>query len=162
MIAELNYSMCRPMNRKGVVCSGCMDGYGPSFTSYGYRCVKCADAWYRKPPLLIYELLPITVFYVIVLVFRISVTNLLLPFLALLCMPSLLPFSSDTLSINSYISGTVFMDKTQVDNVMQTLYGIFNLDFFSPILFCVSSKLQLIHIIFLGYISIFYPQFSIF
>ena len=73
VITELNCSMCRPTNRKGVVCSECMDGYGPSLTSYGYKCIKCADAWYRIPLLLIYELLPITVN--IVLVFQISVTT---------------------------------------------------------------------------------------
>ena len=32
-ISKLNDYMCGPMNRKGLVCSECIDGYGPSVTS---------------------------------------------------------------------------------------------------------------------------------
>ena len=46
ILAELNDSMCGPMNRKGIVCSECIDGFGPSVTSIGYKCVNCSDAWY--------------------------------------------------------------------------------------------------------------------
>ena len=160
VITELNYSMYHPMNRKGVICSECMDGYGPSLTSHGYRCVKCADTWYRIPLLLIYELLPITVFYIIVLVFRISVTTPPIPCFIMYAQFIVIFFGYFYPSIHVRYG---FMDKTQVDNVMQTLYGIFNLDFFSLILppSCISSKLQLIHITFLGYVSVFYPQFLI-
>ena len=46
ILAELNDSLCGPMNRKGIVCSECIDGFGPSVTSIGYKCVNCSDAWY--------------------------------------------------------------------------------------------------------------------
>ena len=55
-ITEYNDSMCRQMNRKGFVCSKCVDGYGPSVTSYGYKCVRCPHAWYRILLFLIFEL----------------------------------------------------------------------------------------------------------
>ena len=32
-VSELNDYMCGPMNRKGFVCSECIEGFGPSFTS---------------------------------------------------------------------------------------------------------------------------------
>ena len=35
-ISKLNNYMCWPMNRKGRVCSECIEGFGPSFTSTGY------------------------------------------------------------------------------------------------------------------------------
>ena len=45
-ISELNDYMCGPMNRKGIVCSECIDGYGPSVTSpNGLRCSDCTNAW---------------------------------------------------------------------------------------------------------------------
>ena len=40
-LTELNDSMCGPMNRKGIACSECIDGFGSSVTSIGYACVKC-------------------------------------------------------------------------------------------------------------------------
>ena len=44
-LSQLNDYMCGPLNRKGLVCSDCADGFGPSVTSFRYRCVSCSDAW---------------------------------------------------------------------------------------------------------------------
>ena len=68
-LAELNDSMCGPMNRKGIACSECIDGFGPSVTSFGYICINCTDAWYRVPLFLVLLFVPITVFYLIILIF---------------------------------------------------------------------------------------------
>ena len=64
VLTKLNDSMCGPMNRKGVVCSQCMNGYGPLITSIGYKCVRCPDAWYRVPLFLLFELLSVTLLYI--------------------------------------------------------------------------------------------------
>ena len=45
-VSQLNDYMCGPMNRKGIVCSDCIDGYGPSVTSPNFRCSDCSNAWY--------------------------------------------------------------------------------------------------------------------
>ena len=50
-ISELNEYMCGPMNRQGLVCSECIEGFGPSVTSLGYSCSKCA--WYSVPLFLV-------------------------------------------------------------------------------------------------------------
>ena len=34
-LSQLNDYMCSPLNRKGLVCSECADGFGPSVTSFG-------------------------------------------------------------------------------------------------------------------------------
>ena len=53
--------MCGPLNRKGLVCSECTDGFGPSVTSFGYtKGIKCGNEWYRVPLFLIYEFVPVT------------------------------------------------------------------------------------------------------
>ena len=62
-ISELNDYMCRSMNRKGLLCKNCIDGFGPSVTSLGYKCSNCTDAWYGIPLYLAVELIPITLFY---------------------------------------------------------------------------------------------------
>ena len=44
-LSEVNDYMYGPLNRKGLVCSECGDGFGPSATSFGYRYPM--SAWYR-------------------------------------------------------------------------------------------------------------------
>ena len=78
-LSQLNDYMCGPLNRKGLVCNKCADGFGPSVTSFGYKCANCTDAWYGVPLFLIIEFVPITVFYLVILVFQISVTSAPMP-----------------------------------------------------------------------------------
>ena len=78
-LSQLNDYMCGPLNRKGHLCSECADGFGPSVTSFGYKCVNCTNAWYRVPLFLLLELVPITILYVMILIFQISITSAPIP-----------------------------------------------------------------------------------
>ena len=153
-VSELNDYMCGPMNRKGLVCSDCMEGFGPSVTFYGFSCSNCTDAWYGVGIYLFLEFVPITIFYVIILVFRIGLTSS--PFTAFVLFSQFAvtavtaafgPYSFETSPVIYYFS------------VVISFYGFWNLDFFRYLIppFCVSSQLKIIHIVFLGYISAFYP-----
>ena len=52
-ISKLNKYMCGPMNRRGLVCSECIDGFSPSFTSPDYMaCSNCTASKYYGIPLL--------------------------------------------------------------------------------------------------------------
>ena len=73
--SELNNYMCGPMNRKGFLCKDCVDGFAVSFTSMGYKCSNCTDAWYGIPLYLLLELAPTTVLYLIILIFQIHITS---------------------------------------------------------------------------------------
>ena len=74
-ITELNDFMCGPRNRKGRVCSECIDGFAPSVISPWYQCANCTGAWYGIPLYLFLEFVPITLFYLAVLVFQISIIS---------------------------------------------------------------------------------------
>ena len=69
-ISELNDHMCGPMNRKGFLCEDCVDGFAVSFTSMEHKCSNCSDTWYGIPLYLLIGLAPITVFYLIILIFH--------------------------------------------------------------------------------------------
>ena len=84
-ISELNDYMCGSMNRKGFLCEDCVDGFAVSFTSMGHKCSNCTDAWYGIPLYLLIELVPITVFYFFVLIFRIHITSSPMTCLILYC-----------------------------------------------------------------------------
>ena len=74
-ISELNDYMCGPMNRKGVLCGQCIDGYGPSVTSRKFQCSPCSGVWYGVSLYLILELVPVTVFYIFILLFQFNLTT---------------------------------------------------------------------------------------
>ena len=74
-LSQLNDYMCGPLNRKGLVCSECADGFGPSMTSFRYKCANCTNAWYGVPLFLFLEFVPITVLYFVFWIFQISITS---------------------------------------------------------------------------------------
>ena len=70
-LSQLDDYMCGPLNRKGLVCSECADGFGPSVTSFGYtKCTNCSNAWYGVLLFLFLKFVPITVFYLFILTFK--------------------------------------------------------------------------------------------
>ena len=76
-LSELNDYMCGAMSRKGRVCSRCADGFGPAVMSVGFQiqCSQCIGAWYGIPLYLFLELCPVTIFYLILLIFQINITS---------------------------------------------------------------------------------------
>ena len=161
-LSHLNNYMCGPLNRKGIVCSKCADGFGPSVTSLGYKCANCTDAWYGVPLFLLLEFVPITVFYLISLVFHISVISAPMPCFIMYAqiitiMLNLISHGDDlTRELNfSAESGKV---RTEM-KIIHTFYGIFNLDFFHLLIrpICISPKLKSVHIACFDYILTLYP-----
>ena len=161
-LTELNNYMCTPMNRKGLVCSECIDGFGPSLTSLGYECADCTNAWYGIPLFLFLEFVPITIFYLIILIFRINLTSAPMTSFVLFCQLSVYTVNNseaETRSIMQISSPAGYWSLAYVTSI----YGIWNLDFFRYIIpsFCISTRLRIIHVVALGYISAFYILFLI-
>jgi len=75
-ISHLNDFMCGPLNRKGLLCSDCLDGFGHAVFTTGSACENCTGQSYFRIALhLLLELVPITAFYLLILVFQIRVTS---------------------------------------------------------------------------------------
>ena len=149
-ISELNEYMCGPMNRKGIVCRECIDGYGPSVTSLKFQCSTCSNVWYGVVMYLLIELVPVTIFYVIALLFQLNLTTA--------------PMTSFIMYSNCIIVYTIhhqiISNEAQAyTRVITLLYGIWTLDFCRYAIppFCVSSKLTSTHIIYLQSVSTFFP-----
>ena len=137
-------------------CSECIDGFAPSVTSIGYECSNCTDTWYGVPLYLFLEFVPITIFYLAVLIFQISVTSA--PMTCCVMYSQLLVCIFVHYSFKPYTSlepsATYF-----IPHVLLMLHGIWKLDFFRYIVppFCVSPNLKRIHILILHYVSAVYP-----
>ena len=157
-VTLLNDYMCRPLNRKGYQCSECLDGFGVSVTSLGYPCSDCTGVWYGIPLFLFLEFVPITVFYVLILAYRINITSA--PMTSFVMLSQLIAYAV-TLSPKDQSVARVLLGRGGFGslNFIVALYDIWNLDFFRYIIppFCISSKLKLIHVLFMSYISAVYP-----
>ena len=169
-VSELNDYMCGPLNRKGRLCSECKDGYGLAATSVGFQyfeCSKCAGAGYGVPLFLLLEMFPLTVLYLVILLFQINITSgsitcfIFYSQLVVIACDHVFggddPQASDVIFAASEHSKWFF-------NIILTFYDVWNLRFFRNILpsFCISSGLKPMHISFLDYVSVFYPLCLIF
>ena len=153
-ISELNNFMCGPMNRKGRGCFECIDGFAPSVISTGYECANCTSAWYGIPLYLFLEFVPISLFYLAVLIFQVSVISSPLTTCVMYSQLLMYSFTGN--------SPELILKSSHVYTIVKILvmfHGIWNLDFFCSILppFCVFPNLNNIHVAFLGYVSALYP-----
>ncbi len=154
---QLNQDICGKMNREGTLCSKCNPGYGPSLYSSTAKCIRCDHdnaAWLW----LVYvamELVPPTVFYLLVIIFNVQTTSP--PFTAIVFFSQLFGYLYKIdvyfrLVLKTHVDGTIL-------NVALTLIDVWNLDFFRHVFqpFCVSSELTDLHAMFFEYISALYP-----
>ena len=150
--------------KKNRLCSDCIDGFAPSFTSLVFECSDCTGHWYGMLLYLLVELGPITILYLITAVFQISMTSA--------PMTGYIMYSQTILYLIVYdrrppIRYIVLEQNKHILiglKVILALYGIWNLDPIRYLIppFCISTKLKVSHIAFLGYISAFYPLCLIF
>ena len=159
--------MCGPLNRRDYLCGECRSRYGPAafLTSCTNVCHYCQDTWYDIILYISLEFIPITVFYLLVLVFQIQLTSVPMTCFIMYSQLIVLAFYEECASKSAptLFSQVKFTDKEGTlrigTKILLTLYGMFNLDFFRLVLppFCISSQLRPIHAVSLGYISVFYP-----
>ena len=74
-VSYLNEFMCGPLNREGLLCGKCKDGYGTALYSYTLECSKCWGHGYGWVLNYFLELFPTTVMYFLVVVFHIRATS---------------------------------------------------------------------------------------
>ena len=69
--------MCGHYNRRGLLCGRCIDGYGPAVYSLEMKCVDCSKLSLGVAVVLfgVLEFVPITLFFIFVLVTRLNITN---------------------------------------------------------------------------------------
>ena len=154
--------MCGPLNRKGLLCRDCVDGFGPAVYATGYTCENCTGhSHYGIALYLLLELVPITGFYILVLVFQIRVTSA--PLNGFILFSQIVARSYNrNVSIEAMFGHTGSTYNT-LAKILFTGYGIWNLEFFRLVVppFCVSDDLKNIHALMLQYIPAVYPLIAI-
>lgn len=150
--SQINTQVCHLLNREGDLCRNCTYGHGPTVFSFDLKCEKCH--WYGLPLYLLLEFLPITVFFLVIVIFQISITSPPMTAFVMYCQAFANVIPSDPLIYN-YAEGV----SPLLLKVGLSVSGIWSLDFFRAIIppFCVSSRLRNIHVYMLAYVSGLYP-----
>ena len=149
--SQLNGAMCGQFNRKGRLCGECKEGYSPLAYFYNMRCMKCSEEESRRNifSFLSVVLIPLTVFYVIVVLFKFNANSPIIHGFILYAQLVSAPFVIRILLLNSY--------STIGIQFFATLYGIWNLDYFRTLYPDMCLKLTTLQVIALDYIIAFYP-----
>ena len=156
--SDLNDIFCAPLNRQGLLCGDCIDGFGPSVVSIGYACANYTEKNYGWVLYILSEFVPATVFYFAVLTFRIRITSA--------PMNCFVMFSQSLVNLLNHDPGFHGALMSELDKTSRTVfkvilkgYGFWNLDYFRYLIppFCVSQDLKNIHVLALQYVSAFYP-----
>ena len=126
-LSELDDFLCGKLfNRTGTLCGKCKDGHYPLVYSFDMNCIQCPNGkanWWKY---LLAAYLPLTIFYFIVLLFKINVAS-----------SSMFPFLiyAQAGSIPIFVRTAVMVTKNQQTFQMavrwiEMFYGIWSLDFF--------------------------------
>ena len=156
-VSELNIC-CEHLHRIGELCGECEDNYTLPVYSYYLGCVKCEDYKYGWVKFIAAAFLPLTLFYFIVIVFRISATSPTLNGYILVSQivatPTMmhLVYTFKTHKMGSKVAQEAF-------KVVIAVYAIWNLDFFRSFYkhLCLYPNITYQQVLILDYAVAVYP-----
>ena len=150
-------SMCEYFNRAGQLCGDCKENYSIPVYSYDLKCVQCSTSHLGWLKYILAAFLPLTVFFILVLSFRLSATS---PKLSAFVFVSQLVAMGGGLRVALADLDIVPYPMASISaKILFTIYGIWNLDFFRTLIphICVSTKIDTLQALTLDYAIAFYP-----
>ena len=155
--SQLNEVMCGQLKREGLLCSKCKKEYGPDLYSRKSNCVRCSEKTLWMWILYLAVLLtPLTIFFLIVIIFNVRATSPPFTAFVLYCiiftiMYKMNPYPFTRMYIDNYINPCAY-------KLVFTVIDIWSLDFFRHLVppFCVSSSLSNTHVLMLELLPPFY------
>ena len=154
--SEVNGYMCGEMNRTGRLCDRCQNGTGPSVFSLDLKCVRCLDSSYGWAVYLAAEFIPITIFVLLVILFRVRLCADYMNALVFFCnivTAGLLYYKP------VYDFFVPFSNGETVASALLSIYSIFNLQFFQNYFppLCISEEMTNTEVLALRYLVALYP-----
>ena len=157
-VSILTSFMCEGLNRTDLLCGHCEEGLGTAVLSYKRNCMKCLDRRYGWIVYVAAALLPLTLFYLIVILLSIHATAAHM---------NAFIFASQMIACmvnaNPYTLTAIPPPFNTIVVILYTFYGFWNLDFFRYVIppFCLSNSLSDLHVVAMEYIVAFYSLFLI-
>ena len=155
-VSDLNTAMCGPLYRQGRLCGQCVQNFFPPVYSYDVRCVNCSNTHYNGLKYVAVAFLPLTALYLIVIIFRISISSA--PFHIFVQVsqgfgsPTTVRRILATIKIAQMPAGVV-----PTAQILLVIYGVWNLDFFRTVIPPICLEVNTLQAIALDYCVAFYP-----
>ena len=149
----LNETACSYYNRTGALCGRCLPQQYISAYSYNSKCMHCHHVvwnWFRY---IMAAYLPLTLFYFIVLFFKVNAVSSSLHIVVLGSQVMSFPPICRDLILNNLDDNRVIA----VIKVLLSLYGIWNLDFFRPFYSDLCLGIDILPTLALDYVIAVYP-----
>ena len=149
----LPIEVCASLNRTGTLCGKCCEGHFVSAYSLDLRCMPCDNIstnwiWY-----IMAAYLPLTLFYLIVLFFKVNVASGYLHPVALFGQTIAIP----PLARIAFRAARRNPSLFQFTQVFGSFYGIWSLDFFRPFYSDLCLGIGILPILALDYVIAVYP-----
>ena len=134
---DLNNFTCNLMRRTGILCGKCLPNHYPLAYSFNLTCIPCPHARWNWFKYIMAAYLPLTLFYFIVVLFKINITTSHLFSVVYYCQTLTMPLVLRNIIIDEVARDTNTAYSTTA-SILIGLYGVWNLDSSDPfILTCV-------------------------
>ena len=159
--SALDNEICLPFKRTGQLCGECIPDYAPPIYSYNIECVKCTSYAINWLKYIAAAFLPLTLFYLIIVVFRISASSPRLRCIILVCQMITMP--GQLRYIYALQQKIWQVHKIEV-MVAMSLLSVWNLEFFRAVYnpFCIHPHVNSLGVLAMDYLTAVYPLFLIF
>ncbi|XP_064395922.1 uncharacterized protein LOC135342960 [Halichondria panicea] len=161
-LSSVNELMCnqplsynRTRYRTGRLCGRCLTGFYIQAYSYNMTCVNCKEGNTNLWKYFAIALAPLTVFYFLVLFFKINITSSHLHGYVIFAQAVSLPQFARTVTLLLELEPTL----NYPIKFLSSLFGIWNLDFFRLFNWGICLKMPPLTVIALDYVIAIYPFF---
>ena len=158
-VTKLNKVICEQhyLNRTGPLCGECKPDASPLAYSYNLSCVHCPDGHKNWWKYIVVAFLPLTIFYFVVMFFKINATSSHLHGYVLFAQGISLPAFVRILMLA--VIKHKNSDVLKLIKVGISLYGFWNLDFFRALIPNICLRTTTLQTLALDYVIAVYPLF---
>ena len=125
-VSDLNKMFCDRFNRQGTLCGQCKDDHFPLAYSFNLTCVKCSHSKTNLIKYILVAFVPLTAFYFIILLFKVNIASSHFFGFVMYC-------QAITMPAQARFFFTARLEYNSLFQIVGSLYGIWNLDFFRPL-----------------------------
>ena len=154
---ELTAKICGQFNRTGTLCGQCAPGLSPLVLSYNLSCVECPGGNTIRWKFILAGFVPLTFFYMFIVVFNINVTASRLNGVVLFSQAISMPALARILLL-TFVTRPDFLIAVKM---VLPLYSFWNLDFFRTIIPDICMNVSTLEALALDYAIAVYPLFLI-
>ena len=150
----LNESVCTQFHRTGLLRGDCEEGYSPFVLSYNLSCVKCPDGIKNWWKFILAGFVPLTFFYLFVVLFNINVTSSRLHGVVWFSQTISTPIFVRLFMLGFSHGTTHLLIATKT---VEVFYSFWNLDLLRPIIPDICLNVTTLQALALDYLIVLYP-----